>query len=448
MKSIPGLLGAAAMVGLLAGCEDTIVLSGQRFDTRTPIDQAQAAVGGGFVPARADQSNESRPVSLGSPVANAAWDHRGGNAARAMPHLALSAQPQPLWTASIGAGDSSRRRIATAPVVSGGMIYAMDARNRLTALSTANGGQAWSIDVTPPGDSRDSGNGGGLAIGQGRLYATTGFGELLAIDPATGAIIWRQRFDGVANGAPAVGDDTVLVAGRDGTAWAVDATTGKLRWQRAGVRQTAGILGGPAPALAGGIVVLPWSSGQVIALQARTGEPLWQGFVAGKRAGRTAALIGEMTGDPVIHGGRVYVGNAMGSTAAFDLKTGQQLWLAREGSMGPVWAVGNAVYLVSDLGDLVRLDAATGEVVWRQPMGHFLAEKPSKQRDTLAHYGPVLVGGRLMVTSSDGSVRFYSPESGAVVGGFQMAAGAAAAPAVANGTLYVVDGKGQVEAFR
>ncbi|MFN3646629.1 MAG: PQQ-binding-like beta-propeller repeat protein [Gemmobacter sp.] len=450
MSKFVGLVGALALASVVAGCERKLILPGQRFDTRTPLEQTLPAAEGARVPDPAVPQNRSLPVALGPAVANADWTHRAGSPSRAMPHLALGAAPQRLWSAPIGTGSSRRARLSVAPVVAGGSVFAMDARNRLTALSAATGGALWSFDVTPAGESPEAASGGGLAVGDGKLFVTTGFGELIALNPATGAVLWRQRFDGPVSGAPAVVGGTVYVAGRDAAAWAVNAADGKIRWVQSGVRQSAGLLGGSAPAVADKVVVMPFASGQVAALDRAKGDMAWMGAVAGQRAGRAAAFVADLTGDPVVSGGRVYVGSAAGRTAAFRLDTGEMLWEAREGAMGPVWPVGNAVFTVTDDGRLVRLDAATGETVWATPLGHFTNDRPRRQLGVVAHYGPVLAGGRLVVASSDGLVRFVAPDSGAVLGVIEMGpgGGAAAAPAVAGGTLYVVTTGGQVQAFR
>ncbi len=441
-------MGAVALVGALASCERATILSGQRFDTRTPLDETLPASEGARVPDAALPENRSLPVSVGAAVSNADWSHRAGSPSHAMPNLALSAAPQRIWAAAIGAGDNRRNRIATAPIVSGGKVFAMDARNRLTALAAASGGVVWTLDVTPTGESSEAASGGGLAAGDGKLFVTTGFGELLALNPASGAVLWRQRFDGPVSGAPTVVGGTVYVSGRDGAGWAVNAADGKLTWVQGGVRSGAGVTGGVAPAVSDRLVVLPYSSGQVIALDRTSGEVKWQAAVVGQRAGRAAAFVSEVSGDPVITGGKVYVGSAAGRTAAFAADTGAMLWEAREGAMGPVWPAGNAVFLISDIGDLVRLDATTGETVWSVPMGHFVKDKVKRQRDVRAHFGPIMAGGRLVVASSDGLVRFYAPDSGAPLGMIEMQSGAAAPPAVAGGTLFVVTENGQVQAFR
>lgn len=448
MAKLAGLLGAVALIGTLAGCERAVILSGQRFDTRTPRDESLPAGQGQNVPDAGGQTNRAVPVALGNPVANGEWGHRGGSASHAMPHVALSGNPQRIWSASIGTGENRRRRMVTAPVVGGGAVFAMDAMNRVTALSTANGGQIWSLDVTLAGERSESAGGGGLAYAEGRLIVATGFGELISVDPSNGGIRWRQRFDGPVAGAPAISGNTVYVSGRDGAGFAVDAATGRKLWFRPGLRQMSAVQGGIAPAVGDGRVVMPYSSGQVVALDRSSGAPVWQGAVAGQRRGRAAAFVSDLTGDPVLSGGKVYAGTSSGMTAAWRADNGELLWEAHEGSMNPVWPVGGAVFLVSDEGRLVRLDAANGETVWSVPMGHYVKERVKRQLATHAHYGPVLAGGRLVVASSDGQLRFFSPESGALLNSVQMPAGAVAAPAVAGGTLYVATDNGQVQAFR
>ncbi|MFD2440238.1 PQQ-binding-like beta-propeller repeat protein [Paracoccus kondratievae] len=60
----------------------------------------------------------------------------------------------------------------------------------------------------------------------------------------------------------------------------------------------------------------------------------------------------------------------------------------------------------------------------------------------------MLAGSRLYLASSDGYLRVFDPASGALIGTAQIPGGAAAAPAVAGQTLYVVTHGGQLIAYR
>jgi outer membrane protein assembly factor BamB len=134
--------------------------------------------------------------------------------------------------------------------------------------------------------------------------------------------------------------------------------------------------------------------------------------------------------------------------AAIDAGSGARIWTATEGALNPPLVVGGSVFVVNDEARLVRMDAATGEVLWQAEMPYFVNEKPKRQKAIFAHYGPVLAGGRIAVASSDGLLRLFNPMDGAMVATAQIPGGAASAPALAGGSLYVVSGRGQLHAFR
>ena len=159
-------------------------------------------------------------------------------------------------------------------------------------------------------------------------------------------------------------------------------------------------------------------------------------------------MVRDVTGDPVIAGGRVYSGTSSGRISAVELSTGLNDWTADEGANSPVVVAGGSVFAVNDQAQLVRLDAATGGVVWRQPLPYYTTQRVRRQDAVHAHYGPVLAGGRLHIASSDGMLRSFDPASGALVGQVAIPGGAASAPVVAGQTLYVVARNGQLHAFR
>ncbi len=443
-------LGAVLLCTALAGCEREVILQGERFDVRTPLE-ASLPVEGQPAPVAADfvAQNAAQPISLPGAGANADWTHKGGSARHVGAHGALSGAPQRMWSASIGAGNSKRNRLTAAPVVSGGRVFAMDAHAQVTALTTG-GGLVWQADLTAEFDKNAAEvSGGGLAASGGRLFVTTAYGELAALDAGSGAVLWRQRFDAPVIGAPTVEGGAVYAVGRDGTAMAVSTENGKILWQVSGVRAPSGMVGTGSPAVADGLVVFPFASGEVAAIDAGEGVKTWGAAVAGQRTGRAyASGMADLTGDPVIAGGVAYIGSAAGRTAAFDAATGARLWTAGEGAMNPPLVVGGSVFVVNDEAKLVRMDASTGAVIWAVQMPYFKAEKPKKFKGITAHYGPVLAGGRIAVVSSDGGLRMFNAADGSMVGTGEIPGGAASAPALAGGMLFVVGGNGQLHAFR
>ncbi len=444
-----GLITGLSLVALLAACgQRELILPGERFNVRTPLDASVPVEGKAAPIAPPDRpENISKPISLPAAGANADWTHRAGNNRHLMPHGALSASPQRVWSANIGAGSSRRNRIAAAPIVADGRIYTIDGLSGLVATSTS-GARLWAVDLTAQFDKGGKVSGGGLAYGGGRLFAATGYGEVVAVDPASGAVIWRQRFDAPVMGALTVDNGVVYVGGRDGAAFALTAESGKILWDIPGTPSGAGMVGAAGPAVADTTILFPVGGGEVTAIMKDGSARIWQTSVAGRRLGRAYAAVGDVTSDPVIVGSTTYVGTSAGRTFAMNTETGQLIWSAAEGALAPVLPVGGSVFLVNDQARLVRLDAATGDVIWSVEMPYFVKEKIKKRKAITAHYGPVLAGGRLVVASGDGIVRFFNPADGALLSTADLPGGAAAQPALAGGTLYIVSGKGQLHAFR
>jgi outer membrane protein assembly factor BamB len=432
---------------LLAGCEKELILEGERFNPRASLD-ASIPVEGEAAPTDSygQIENISSPINLPAASANTDWTHRAGNAAHLMPHAALSSAPARIWSVDIGAGNSRKYRITAAPIVADGRVYTMDATTGVSAVATS-GAKLWSVNLMPE-SARGDVSGGGLAYGDGRLFASTGHAELVAMDPASGAVIWRQKLGSPAAGTPTVEDGMVYVVGRDSTAWAISAKDGKVQWQLPGTPSNTGMIGSAAPAVSARTVLFPFASGELVAALKIGGIRLWGASIAGARLGRGYTGVTDITGDPVVAGAVTYVGNQSGRLSALETASGKEIWSAREAAYGAVLPVGGSVFLISDEARLVRLDAETGAAIWSVEMPYYKTAKDKKRAAITAHYGPVLAGGRLVVVSGDGLVRMFDPTDGGLVGTYELPGGAAAPPALAGGVMYVVSGKGQLHAFR
>lgn len=431
--------GAMALVLLLAACGagQNVILPGEREPLREEGDRFAAA----------ETENRAVPIRLATARLNADWTHRGGSATHRIAHPELGGAPALLWTADIGEGDSRRSRITADPIVADGRIFTLDALAQVTATATS-GATLWTADLTPARDNARDASGGGLAYGNGTLFVSSAFGILSALDPATGDLRWTQKLQASGAGAPTVAGDLVYLVSRDNRAWAVEADTGRIRWTLDAAPSISGSVGGPAPAVSGDLAVFPFSSGDLIATFRNGGLRRWQATVTGQRRGFAAARISDLTGDPVIDGNTLYAANQSGRVAALVLADGERLWTAREGALSPVWPAAGSVFLISDRNELVRLDASDGSRIWGVELPFFTKTRARRQKEIYAHYGPIIAGGRLVVASNDGLLRFFDPASGAALGQLEVPGGATTAPVVANGTLYVVGTRGQLHAFR
>ncbi|WP_341213867.1 PQQ-binding-like beta-propeller repeat protein [uncultured Limimaricola sp.] len=430
-----GVIGAGALA-LLAAC-------GQP-DERLPGTRIGVSLPGGAAAA----GGTAAPLALIAPVPNADWPQRGGGADHDIAHPALGANLAPLFRVGLGAAETRRARITAEPVVAAGRVFAMDAQTGVSAFTTG-GAPLWRQSLIPARDAATDASGGGLATDGARVYATTGYGELVALDAASGARLWTQDLGAPGAGAPAVVGDMVYVVSRDGKGLALDARSGRVQWQVSGVEDVSRFDGGAGPAVSGDLAVFPFASGEVVGVFPEGGRSRWSSVVAGRRPGQAAALtVSGISGDPVIEDGRVYVGNASGRLAALDSFTGETIWTAADGALGPVVPAGNALFVINDIGQILRLDAATGTTLWRTDLPQGETAGFLRRSRSIAHYGPILAGGRLLVASSDGVIRQVDPVSGRLLAELPLEGGAASAPIVAGGVLYVVTTDGALAAFR
>ncbi len=427
-----------AVTLFITGCSRDFILEGERFPLRAPFAED----------AGEEPENRSVPISLPSTTVNSDWTHRLGSAASRSVHPALGSSLEELWSVSIGQGDGRRHRITAEPVAANDLIYTLDSRARVTAVRTS-GEVAWTRDLTPAWTrSGDSASGGGLALAEGRLYVTSAFGKLWALDPATGEDIWSKRFDAPLSAPPTIAGGMAYVVASDSTGWALDAATGQTEWQLSGAPSPSSMVGGAAPALAGDMVLFPTPAGELIAARRDTGQIMWRRAVAGTRLGVAYASVTDVTGDPVVQGDVIYVGNQSGRVMALDRRSGSPRWTADEAAYGPVWPVAGSLFLMSDRNRLIRLEANGGDFVWGTELPLFTQTRERRRAGIFPHYGPLLAGGRLIVGSGDGVLRSFDPASGEILSETALRSGAASAPIAVGNTLYVVSRDGRLVAFR
>ena len=432
-----GIAAALATAGVLSGCslfEDEERLSGERINIRNAqIDATQGTVqgGGGPIPA---------------PTANPNWTQTNAQASHASGHLAGPSSLTRVWTADAGSGGSSDAAITSAPIVVKGRVYTLDASAQVSAIDASSGAVAWRVDIAPEGESGDDGFGGGLASNGNRIFATTGFGEIVAIDATSGEIAWRYRASSPFRAAPAVANGLVIAVTRSNRGVALTTGAGQLAWRLDGISASAGLLGGASPAISGGLAVLPFASGEVMGVEMSSGRRIWSAVLGGARRGLARSSISDVTGDPVIAGRAVITANQSGRMVAIDGQSGRRGWTRSVGSVGPIWAAGDSIYVVSDDSTLQRIALGNGGTIWRTELPAY--EDPEDREDPIAYSGAVLAGGNVLVTDSLGTLHSFDPSTGQPKQTADLTAGTTTGAVVAGGTIYVLAGDGTLQAFR
>ena len=377
------------------------------------------------------------------------WTHRNGGPTHYAGHPQLSQNAQLVFSTDIGQGNRNRTRLSSDPIIGDGRVYTMDSESSVRAFSTS-GGLLWQTNVQPLRKSRRGGgrdgSGGGLAYSSGQVAVTTPSGEVLLLNAASGDIIWRHNAEASFSAPPAFAGDRIIAVAGNNVGLALTRSNGRIAWTQESDDPGTAVLGTAAPAIAGNIAILAYNKGEVKAVDINTGITRWTNVLTGKRVGIARGNISAITTDPVVVGQIVYAGTQAGRIAAINLVTGERIWTAREGAVGPIWPAGNALFILSDEGSVKRLNTSDGRVVWEVPLPQYRNER--RFRGDYGHYGPTLAGGLLYVGGTDGNIRVFNPNDGTLVRVIELRNGASSQVAVAGGRMYMLTGGGQLAAFQ
>lgn len=398
---------------------------------------------------KADTTNDVGAVTLPSPQPNTDWAQAGGNATHAMPPVAFgNGALKQRWRTNIGEGSSSETRLLTQPVLAANVIYTMDAAGFVQATNAGNGDKIWRINLTPKHEeTEDAAISGGLAVAEGRLVVTDGFGMVHGLDPQTGKQMWQYKLDVPARAAATIDAGRVYVPTLASQLVALNVADGAKLWQHTGEPEKAGLLGSPSVAVDGSTVVVAYPSGEVFALRAENGQVGWSDnvvSVAGAAQGQTR--IADVRGAPVVVNGVVYAAEASSRLIAVNQSSGDRLWQREFGSMVTPVVAGNALFIVNAQNELVALNASNGKVFWVQPLARF---KDAKDHEGVVLWSaPVLAGGKLWLAGTHGKIIAADPVSGKILSTQNAQGGVQIAPIVAGGVMYLLSEDGVLAAYQ
>ncbi|BCA60939.1 pyrrolo-quinoline quinone [Sphingomonas sp. HMP9] len=439
MKTYRVTVAVAALMAL-SGCG---IFKGGLKKTPTVGDRVSILVSENEV--ETDKTIADVQVLLPAPAVNDAWAQPGGNPAKSMGQLALGDQPKRAWQTSINGG-SNRERLGAAPVVADNKLFVTDVTATIHAFAADTGAALWSAGITEGKLNKAARFGGGVSYDDGKLYATDGVGDVVAMNAADGKILWRAKPGAPLRGSPTVANGAVYVLTQDNQVFSLNQGDGKVQWVQSGTLETQGVFGVAAPAVSQGTVVAGFSSGELSAYRYENGRILWQDALSRTSVTTSVSSLSDIDAAPVIDGGRVYAVGQGGRMVALELSTGQRLWEQNFAGISTPWIAGEWLFVVTDDAKLVCLSRSNGKARWIAQLPRFQNEK--KRSNAITWFGPILAGNRLVLTNSRGEINFVSPVDGTVSSTIETKTPFALPPIVANSTLYTLDQKGKVTAYR
>jgi outer membrane protein assembly factor BamB len=249
------------------------------------------------------------------------------------------------------------------PIVVKGSVYFMDKDGMFYALSADKGHVEWKRRI-------GSLNASSPAYSDRRLFAVNlepHQAVALRPQPHGSKVLWRHTLPGRSESSPLVHSGKVFFGDESGDVIALDEKTGKTRW----VAHTGGAVKG-ALAFDRGTLFGDNYAGEVFAVDAGNGHVKWKtqtqggGFLRG----------GGVYSTPAVAWGRVYLGGLDGRMYSYVEKTGELAWSQSTGAeIYPSPAVAKTphspptVYAGSEDKHFYAFNARTGAIRWEHPVG-------------------------------------------------------------------------------
>jgi len=395
---------------------------------------------------------------LPAPATVTNWPVAGGPQGQPVENLAAATDFKVAWTKSIGAASKGDTQVIAQPVSDGQRIYTLDGEARVSAFDVNSGNQVWSVDLNPHLKRDKIGFGGGLALSDdGHLFVTSGYRFIANLDAASGATVWQKQTDTEFHAPPTLVGNDVVATDVDNQIFAFHRDTGEMDWTYQAIAEPARILRTGAPIAADTTVYAPFSSGELVAINANTGDPIWDQVLA--QSSRTNALseIRDIAGRPVLYNGVVFAASHAGVFQAMDAKTGNPVWTVDADSINSPWVAGDVVYLVTLQGELLCVSRETGGIYWIQDLntgfqktkkGFFGMGREKLVGKLPIWTGPILASNRLVLVNSLGQAVALDPKTGAKTDTINIGGPGYIAPIAVGDKMFVVTDDAKLVAIR
>jgi outer membrane protein assembly factor BamB len=440
-RRLSTVVAVATVSAFTSGCSDSLP-SLPKISDLNPFAEKQIPLAGKRV-AVMDASDKvggelamaDRPIILPQARTNESWTQPGGQANNAPGHLTLASVVRQTWTADAGTGSTKEGRLTASPIVVDGRVYTLDAAGRVSAFALTGGSAVWRANLTPEKEKAEKGYGGGIAADMGRIYAATGFGTVVALDQTSGKKLWEKSLGVPIRSSPTAAGDRLFIVMSDGKFVCLNGASGEEVWQFRGLPEKTTLISNPSPAVDGDVVVVPYPTGEVVALKIADGKTAWTESLARNKSASAIASMSDAA-RPAMDGGIVYAVGHGGKMVATQAKTGERLWSLNIPSTQTPWVAGESIFVADTNGQLMAITRKDGKIQWT-------AKLPGEGTWS----GPTLAGGLLWVASSKGKLVAVEAVTGKVASSQELGAAVYISPVVAQGRMFVLTDKAKLIAL-
>lgn len=356
------------------------------------------------------------------------------------------------WDTSVGDGvEEYFSRLN--PTVAYDKVYAADRNGTVMAVNKDNGDEVWEVDLhdlivineadeegwfsgifSSPFPARIA---GGLVAAYDKVFLGTENGDLVALDAATGELVWHVQVGNEVNSDPAVGEGSVVVHTTGGQVLSYDASTGEQNWQYEYQTPALTLRGSSAPAIVSGGVIVGDSNGTASVLIADSGQQAWTQSVGSPTGATELEALADVDANPIVVGGNVYMIAYNGELVALSLRSGEVVWKRDYSAFENMEIRGGRIYLTDAQSHVYGLNQDGGIELWTN--NSMFGRKLT---------APAWHDGFIAVGDFEGYIHWLNPTNGEIEGRLDLGGdGLFSQPVVDGTTLYTQTRDGDLVAI-
>ena len=336
-----------------------------------------------------------------------------------------------LWETQVGSG-AKNQFIRLTPALADGRLYAASFDGVVVALDALSGQRLWETATQLPIS-------GGVGVSDnGLALVGTNKGQVVALRQDNGQEAWQVQVSTEVLAPPRAASGIVVVRTGDGKFTGLDARTGERRWVYAPAMPALSLRGSAPPVLTRALVIAGLETGKLLVLSLDKGLPVTEKTIAPPRGRTEIERLIDIDAEPKIRDDNLYLAAYRGNVAALDMRGGNLLWNRELSSYAGLDVDERQVYVSDDSDAVLALDRRSGGTLWKQ------AELTGRRLSA-----PIATRDHVVVGDFEGYLHWLSKDDGKIVGRIRAASKAIVAPPLAAGDTVFVQGQGgALGAFR
>lgn len=328
------------------------------------------------------------------------------------------------------------------PVFSAGKGFFFTVDSELIALDIESEKIIWQHSVNPLGDIDENPRGGGLAADGGYVFIATNSGIVASFDANTGKQLWRLNNKVPFSASPTLSQGILYVIDRDNRLQAIDAQSGQPLWDYRGLPEPAAYSRVASASVFGSVLVAPFTSGELTAISTDTHKPAWGQTIIGSGLTPGGLQFNTIAGEVIISNRKVYASIPSGMTIALEGISGEKVWQQEIGSAKTMLSVSDFLYMIDTNATLYALNKQDGGIIWKRKLEQY---QDSEDKTGIIEWtSPIMSNGKIILFSNIGKALIINAINGEIIQNNQNAPETIIDPVIANGKLYVYAKNGYI----